>query len=51
MAAQEQKTSLILPVLENSQKQQTSALIFSELIRFLDTWYRKLNETPLWPVG
>lgn len=47
MAAQEQKTSLIRLVFESSQKQQTSAFIFSELIRFLDTWYQKLNETPL----
>ena len=47
MAAQEQKTSLIPLIFENSQKQQTSAFIFSELIRCSDTWYRKLNETPL----
>lgn len=47
MAAQEQKTSLIHLVFENSQKQQTSAFIFSELIHFWDTWYQKLNETLL----
>lgn len=47
MAALEQKTSLIPLVFENSQKQQTSAFISSEQIHFLDTWYRKLNETPL----